>query len=232
MTVTLITGTGTDVGKTVVTAAIAANRKAAGDSVAVMKPIQTGVSSEEPGDLEEITRLVGDVTCVELARYADPLAPRTAARRAGKTPPTTEKIAGRVIDLSQTYDNVLLEGAGGLLVQFNEEGATIADIGVEVQKQTELQIIVVVAPNLGTLNTTALTMEALRGRSLHCKGIVIGRWPKDPGLAEECNLQDLPVVAGVPLVGLLPDGIASKPDEFAQKAKASLSSALGGTFVL
>ncbi|MCT7357066.1 AAA family ATPase, partial [Streptomyces sp. 15-116A] len=84
MPVLVITGTGTEVGKTVVTAAVAAAAVAAGRSVAVLKAAQTGVGPGEAGDAEEVARLVGaGVTAGELARYPEPLAPGTAARRAG-----------------------------------------------------------------------------------------------------------------------------------------------------
>ncbi len=82
MSVLVISGTSTDVGKTVVTAALAAALRAAGQSVAVCKPAQTGVTVDEPGDLAEVTRLSGVTATVELARYPEPLAPDTAARRA------------------------------------------------------------------------------------------------------------------------------------------------------
>jgi len=62
----VVTGTGTDVGKTVVTAAVAA---LAPGRVAVLKPAQTGVGPDEPGDLAEVERLVPGVTTRELARY-------------------------------------------------------------------------------------------------------------------------------------------------------------------
>lgn len=83
MPVLVITGTGTEIGKTVVTAAVAASALAAGRSVAVLKPAQTGVRPDERGDADEVARLAGPVTARELARYPEPLAPATAARRSG-----------------------------------------------------------------------------------------------------------------------------------------------------
>ncbi|MER7436647.1 AAA family ATPase, partial [Pseudonocardia alni] len=77
----VVTGTGTGVGKTVATAALAAVAVAAGERVAVLKPAQTGVGPDDPGDVDEVARLVPEVTTRELARYPDPLAPATAARR-------------------------------------------------------------------------------------------------------------------------------------------------------
>ncbi|MFD4977576.1 AAA family ATPase, partial [Streptomyces sp. NPDC058424] len=83
MPVLVITGTGTEVGKTVATAAVAAAAVAAGRSVAVLKPAQTGVGPGERGDADEVARLAGAVKARELARYPEPLAPATAALRAG-----------------------------------------------------------------------------------------------------------------------------------------------------
>ncbi|MCY4671805.1 MAG: dethiobiotin synthase, partial [Rhodococcus sp.] len=84
MSIFLVTGTSTDVGKTVVTAALASVALQSGKSVAVLKPAQTGVDVDGAGDLAEIERLTGGgVTLVELARYPEPLAPDTAARRSG-----------------------------------------------------------------------------------------------------------------------------------------------------
>ena len=74
-----------------------------------------------------MARLAGPVTAVELARYPEPLAPATAARRAGLTPVTPSDIAEAAAKLSAVHDVVLVEGAGGLLVRYDEEGSTLAD---------------------------------------------------------------------------------------------------------
>lgn len=81
--VLMVSGTGTEIGKTVVTSAIAAAALAVGRSVAVLKPAQTGVGPDEHGDAAEVVRLAGSVTTAELVRYPEPLAPDRAARRAG-----------------------------------------------------------------------------------------------------------------------------------------------------
>jgi len=90
--------------------------------------------------------------------------------------------------------------------------------------------LVVVAPGLGTLNVTALTAEALRSRACVCSGVVIGRWPSAPDLAARCNLQDLPEVAGAPLLGVLPDEFDMQSADFADRMRPHLASALLGTF--
>ncbi|HYA49976.1 MAG TPA: AAA family ATPase, partial [Streptosporangiaceae bacterium] len=114
--VMLITGTGTGVGKTVVTAAVAARARAAGRSVAVVKPVQTGGSGEEPTDVAEVCRLGAPAAALELVRLPEPLAPQAAARRAGVPLPPLSGHARRIVDLAAEHDLVLVEGAGGLLV--------------------------------------------------------------------------------------------------------------------
>ena len=83
MSILVITGTGTDVGKTVVTAAIAALARDRGSRVAVVKPGQTGVGVGEPGDLDAVRRLSLIDDLHEHVRYPDPLAPAAAARVSG-----------------------------------------------------------------------------------------------------------------------------------------------------
>ncbi|NEC19599.1 ATP-dependent dethiobiotin synthetase BioD, partial [Streptomyces parvus] len=82
----------------------------------------------EPGDAAEVARLAGShVTAVELARFPEPLAPATAARRAGLAPVRPFEVAEAAEKLSTEHDLVLVEGAGGLLVRFDDEGSTLAD---------------------------------------------------------------------------------------------------------
>ncbi|MGV9723952.1 dethiobiotin synthase [Nocardia beijingensis] len=199
MTVLLVTGTSTDVGKTVVTAAVAAAAMANGRSVAVCKPGQTGVAAGEPGDLAEIQRLSGVTRTLELARYPDPLAPDTAARRAGLPELTLAETAAAVDSLTDA-DLVLVEGAGGLLVRLGD--FTLLDLA----QKLGAPVLLVTAAGLGTLNHTELTTRTLHAEGVRCAGLVIGSWPAEPDLAAECNRTDLPRVTGVDLVGSVPQG--------------------------
>jgi dethiobiotin synthetase len=224
-----ITGTGTGVGKTIVTAAIAARARAAGQRVAVVKLAQTGVhngpGSDQP-DLETVTRLAGVTDTHELARFPDPLSPEAAARVSGLPPVDLDAAAEYIAKLADSCDLVLVEGAGGLLVRYDRAGATIADLIAGLRAPA----VVVTTPVLGTLNHTALTLEALAARKIVSAGVVIGSWPARPGLAELANQADLEVVAGGPLAGLLPAG-ASALDRraFLAVATAGLIPSLGGT---
>ncbi|MDQ1021286.1 dethiobiotin synthase [Streptomyces afghaniensis] len=227
MPVLVITGTGTEVGKTVVTAAVAATALAAGRSVAVLKAAQTGVRPDEPGDAAEVARLAGAVTTAELARYPEPLAPATAARRAGRAPVHPREVAEAAAKLATEHDLVLVEGAGGLLVRFDPAGGTLADAA----RLLSAPVLVVASAGLGTLNTTELTARELRSRGLDPAGIVIGSWPAAPDLASRCNLADLPDVAGAPLLGSVPAGSgALSPAAFRASAPTWLAPRLDGTW--
>lgn len=222
-----MTGTGTGVGKTITTAAIAALAVKQGQRVAVLKPAQTGVGPDEPGDLDDVRRLAGPVTTRELRRYPDPLSPEAAARRTGQPALGPSEIARAASDLSGEHDLTLIEGAGGLLVRFDADGATLADVAWSLGSL----VIIVAEAGLGTLNATALTAEVAGKRGLTVAGVIIGSWPADPDLAAVSNLQDLPVAAGAPLLGVLPAGMGtSSPEEFVAQAKAGLSPWFGGEF--
>ncbi|SNY87023.1 dethiobiotin synthetase [Nocardia amikacinitolerans] len=202
MSLLLVTGTSTDVGKTVVTAALAASARAAGLSVAVCKPAQTGIAPGEPGDLAEVERLAGPVKTLELARYPEPLAPDTAARRCGQPLLTLQETVAAVRALDGA-DLTLVEGAGGLLVRIGD--FTLVDLAREL----DAPVVVVAAAGLGTLNHSELTVRALESAGIRCAGLVIGAWPAEPDLAAECNRTDLPRVTGVDVVGVVPAGAGS-----------------------
>jgi dethiobiotin synthetase len=227
VSVLVVSGTGTGVGKTVVTAALAALAAARGSSVAVVKPAQTGVGPDEPGDLDDVRRLAGVTDLHEFARLPDPLSPAAAARQAGVPPPDLGVVAERVRSLADDRDLVVVEGAGGLLVRYDDDGATLADLA----HRLEAPVLVVVDPSLGTLNHTALTLEALAHRGLALAGVVIGAWPVDPDLACRSNIRDLETLAARPLVGAMRAGAGVlAAAEFLLAARSGLGPSLGGAF--
>jgi dethiobiotin synthetase len=227
MSVLVVTGTDTGVGKTAVTAAVAALAAARGSGVAVVKPAQTGVGPREAGDVDDVRRLAGVTDVHEYARYPDPLSPAAASRVSGLPPVDLAEVTRRVGALAAERRLVLVEGAGGLLVRFDDEGATLADLAHALGAQ----VLVVARPDLGTLNHTALTLEAMAHRGLDLAGVVIGSWPRDPDLAMRCNVRDLETLAARPLAGALPAGAgALHPAEFLVAARSALAPSLGGTF--
>ena len=212
MTVLVITGTGTGVGKTIATAALSSCARGAGHDVAVCKPVQTGFRSggsagAEHGDddLAEVARLSGVTELVSVARYPEPLAPVAAAAAAGCSLPSADQIVAAVRAVDRPGRLTLVEGAGGLLVELAASGVTLRDLAVELAAP----VLLVCAAGLGTLNHTALTLEALENKGLSGAGLVIGSWPKTPDAAEESNRGALEGLA--PVRAVLPADAAALP---------------------
>ncbi|MFN2559936.1 MAG: dethiobiotin synthase [Jatrophihabitans sp.] len=224
MSVLIVSGTGTDVGKTVATAALAA---CAEGRVAVVKPAQTGVAPGAEADLAEVTRLSGVTDVHEYARYPDPLSPHHAAQVSGLPELEFADTVRRINDLDALYDTVLVEGAGGLLVPFTSSDRwTLADLASSLRAP----VLVVTAAGLGTLNHTALTVGRLAEDGIELAGIVLGSWPAEPDLATRCNVADLAAMAtDGRLAGALPARMSTMRD-FATRARAALSPRFGGTF--
>jgi dethiobiotin synthetase len=223
MTVWFVTGTDTGVGKTVTTAALVVALRAQGRSPWVLKPAQTGVAPGEPGDLDEVHRLAGTVPGHEGVRLRAPLAPDTAARLEGADLPGLAEQRDTVLAAAESHD-VLVEGAGGVLVPIGD-GWTLLDLAVSVvHAGTPAGFVVVCRAGLGTLNHSALTVQAIGHRGLDVAGLVIGSWPAHPDLAAEQNLLDLPLITGVPVLGRLPEGAgALGRDRFADVALEALT---------
>jgi dethiobiotin synthetase len=141
-----------------------------------------------------------------------------------------EECAALIARLASENDLVLVEGAGGLLVRYRDGeawAATLADLAGLVGAP----LLVVAQPWLGTLNQSALTLEALDRRRLPLAGIVLGSWPAAPDRACRTNLADLETLAGQPLAGVLPEAMARlSPADFAAAAAAGLGPRLGGRF--
>jgi dethiobiotin synthetase len=198
VSVLVVTGTDTGVGKTVATAALACHARLSGIDVAVCKPVQTG--SPRDDDLADIGRLSGVTELHGLARFPEPLAPVAAAQRAGLLLPTRAEFVGWVRDVDAPKRLTLVEGAGGLLVELGQDGVTLRDLASDLAAP----VLVVTASGLGTLNHTALTLEALASHGIPCAGLVIGAWPREPGAAEAGNRDALGELA--PVRAVLPAG--------------------------
>ncbi|WP_334123334.1 dethiobiotin synthase [Glutamicibacter sp.] len=216
----VITGTDTDVGKTVATAALAARELSAGRRVAVYKPTQTGVQSSEAGDAQNIAAWLGHPTGLLVAegiRLREPMAPLDAALVEGGSaavamlPALTDHLV-RISQLAADYDTVLVEGAGGLLVVLTAAGANIADLA----KALGAALVVVSRPDLGTLNHTALTLEAASRRGFASGTLLLGSYPAQPTALHRSNLENLRQLAsrhGWRWAGALPADLISGETE-------------------
>lgn len=149
-----VTGTGTGVGKTVLSAALALARGSG-----YWKPIQTGTES----DTEEVRRLTGCEVREQGIRLPDPVAPYLAARRARMRVTVADVLA-----FAPTNGKWVVEGAGGVLVPINE-----AEMILDLMEQLALPVIVASRTTLGTINHTLLTLDAIRSRGLTVERVVM-----------------------------------------------------------
>jgi dethiobiotin synthase len=163
-----VTGTDTDVGKTRVTAALAAALVQTGHTPTIVKPVQTGLPPNVPGDAAEAAALAG-CAARELARYALPADPWSAALAENATPPTAATLAAQIDTIP---GDLIIEGAGGIAVPLNAT-ETLADLAAA----TQAEVIVAVGLRLGCINHTLTTLLYARTAGLRVVGVVlVERW--------------------------------------------------------
>jgi dethiobiotin synthetase len=200
-----ITGTDTGVGKTIASAVIAMLLRRKGHSVGVMKPVTSGCIEREgklvSEDAELLAFAAGTEVTSDSAPYLlkAPLAPSLAASMEGV------RIDFQVIRdayqrLSEQYEYLIVEGAGGLMVPVTG-GMLISDLA----NFLGLPIAVIARPGLGTVNHTLLTTFSAKNLGLTVKGVIVNRFPANPGDAEKHAPHMLDSLSGSPLLGVFPE---------------------------
>ena len=169
-----ITGTDTNVGKTLVTACLSTLFKSRGEDVGVMKPIETGVDPECSSSVNSDAKFLIEVTGVQDAledvcpyRLKAPASPYQAARIEGKEL-DPEKLLERFRALQSKHSMMLVEGIGGLLVPITQR-YNVTDLAL----QMNLPLIIVSRIQIGTLNHTLLTINAARQHGLKVAGVIL-----------------------------------------------------------
>jgi dethiobiotin synthetase len=213
-----ITGTGTEVGKTVVAAVLAQTLAREGKRVAVFKPAVTGLDEEGEADHELLRRAAGsEQRDEEIApyRYGPPASPHLAAAMAGE-----EIEPSRLLEAARAAargaEALVCEGVGGLLVPL--AGRVVSPMGNEVDQPYLVRdlaadlgypLVLVASPGLGTINHTLLTLEAARAAGLETALVVLTPWPEQPSAVELSNLETIAALGGVAVETLAPLDLAS-----------------------
>jgi dethiobiotin synthetase len=190
-----VTGTGTEVGKTVVAAAIAHTLSNEGKPVAVFKPAVTGLQNDEgEADHALLRRAAGsEQNDDEIApyRYGPPMSPHLAADLAGE-----EITPAHLLDAARAAaagsDAIVCEGVGGLLVPLAAD-YLVRDFATDLG----LPLVIAASSGLGTINHTLLTIEAARSAGLEVAAVVLTPWPEKPGQIEESNRETIAVLGKV-----------------------------------
>ena len=201
-----ITGTDTEIGKTVVAGGLAAAFKAAGIDVGVMKPIASGgiqhkgrIVSEDAIFLKHAAQVDDALDLINPICLRHPLAPSVAAEIEGASI-DLRQIDEAFAELCQRHEFIVVEGVGGIAVPICEE-MFVADMAQRFQ----LPLLIVARPNLGTINHTVLTVEFARSYNLEICGIVLnGSQEESKGLAEATNPKELARLTHLPILGTVP----------------------------
>jgi len=199
-----ITGTDTGVGKTIVTATLARLLRMRGVKVGVMKPVTSGCREEEGALLSDDALLLCRAAAVpcdsDVAPYLlrEPLAPAEAAKRDGVRI-EFDRIRESFERLTDEYDFLLVEGAGGLMVPL-AGGLLVADL----VRELDLPLLVVARPGLGTINHTVLTCFSARQMGIPLSGVIVNNFPAEPALAEQSAPHHIGSLCGAPVLGVWP----------------------------
>jgi dethiobiotin synthase len=168
MTRLFVTGTDTDVGKTRVTAVLAAALVARGETPTIVKAVQTGLAPGEPGDAREAAALAG-CAALELARFRLAADPWSAALAEGAEPLDAATLARRI---EAIHGTVVVEGAGGAAVPINA-----TETLTTVAARTSCEAVVAVGIRLGCISHALLTLAYLRAHGVPLRGVVlVERW--------------------------------------------------------
>ncbi|HEU4461182.1 MAG TPA: dethiobiotin synthase [Solirubrobacterales bacterium] len=205
-----VTGTGTEVGKTVVAATIARALASEGLQVAVFKPAVTGLDEGVETDHALLRRASGsDQSDGEIApyRYGPPASPHLAAALAGEEidPERLRQVAAAA---AEGADAIVCEGVGGLLVPLSPS-YLVRDLAADLG----YPLVVVAGPGLGTINHTLLSVEAARAAGLVVAAIVLTPWPEEPTEIEHSNRETIAELSGVPVL-TLPKIDLAEPDSW------------------
>jgi dethiobiotin synthetase len=200
-----VTGTGTEVGKTVVAAVLARTAHAAGARVAVFKPALSGLD-EYPlrPEIWDCAADLPDHVLLRLAsgsaqgddeiapyRFGPPVSPHLGAELAGE-PIDPDLLRGAALATTEASDLLICEGVGGFLVPLGH-GYLVRDLA----RDLGMPVLIVASPGLGTINHTLLTVEAVRAAGLEVQKVVLNPWPDEPAQLELSNLETISIQGSV-----------------------------------
>lgn len=208
-----ITGTDTNIGKTIVTSHLVASLQQITIDAIPYKPIQSGV-------IKKCNRLVGE----DVAFYKEHLLLKedfsyynTYTLETPVSPHLASKLENVLIDekmiiekykeLEEKHDVIFVEGAGGVAVPLKEDFDTI-----DLMKALHLPVIIVTTLKLGTLNHTLLTTEYLKSHQIEIKGLIINKVPPTLNVMEKDNLWMIKKMTNLDVIGLIPE--YEQPEDF------------------
>jgi dethiobiotin synthetase len=203
VTAIFVTGTGTDVGKTFLSAALVRHWRAAGHGVAAFKPVASGFDpatahASDPGVfLAALGSPITDIETISPWRFAAPLSPDMAAAREGRTL-DFEAIVEFSRQVARSADRVLIEGVGGIMVPLDERHTVL-----DWMSALRLPLLLVAGSYLGTISHTLTALRVLAQRNLTVVAVAVSESavpgaPLDETVAVIARFADMIEVVGIP----------------------------------
>ena len=210
-----VTGTDTNIGKTMITASLAWKFSKDMSKICVMKPFATGISEYSnkfrSKDLAILTRAIKLGEKQENLNpyfYPLPCSPHMASAMLNLPPPSLEYAFNKFKLLRKKYDYLLVEGIGGIMVPINAKHTLL-----DFVKITKLEVIIIATPKLGTFNHILLTVKICQSSGIPIKGIVINKMPNRPSQIEEGIPTFVSEYTKIPILGVIPMLKNSKMNE-------------------
>ena len=226
--VIFITGNDTDIGKTLVASLIVGSisKSKPFKKIAVIKPTESGAPSFRDSDLDVVKKNntgLRNIDFFNIYSFKDPISPYTASI-IEKKPVRYSVLLKKIKEIINNYEIVIIEGAGGLMVPITKSKKVI-----DLIKDLDSDCYLVVKPNLGTINHTLLSIEQIKINKINFKGIIINKYPKNPGISEIYN----PVYfnnCGIKIIGVVPDVKMNNISKLSKIPETFFSKELGGFF--
>ncbi len=200
-----IAGTDTGVGKTIVTAGLAAVLRDTGLDLGVWKPVQSGARAEEEGSdayrLRALTGIADHCRTIAPLSFSAPLTPLLAAEKEGVNL-TLEQIVQAGGPLITRYSRLLIEGAGGLAVPL-----TSTEMVVDLAAHLGVPLLLVARPGLGTINHTLLSIWHARQKGIAVEGVILNGYRDELAYHDESITTNAAMIerfGDVPVLGRIP----------------------------
>ena len=216
MSAIFVTATGTDIGKTFVTAGLIRHWRAAGLSVDALKPVMTGFDAAEAegSDAGLLLQALGqsatpaNIERISPWRYAAPLSPDIASRRERRAVPFDELIAFSRRAIENASGRLLIEGIGGIMVPLDDRHTVL-----DWMTALDVPLLVLAGTYLGTLSHTLTCLDVLKRRDLAVKALVVNETPGSSVPLSDTMARLQCFAPSIPIVGLKhkPEPAAFKP---------------------
>lgn len=211
MSAIFVTATGTDIGKTFVTAGLIRHLRAAGGAVEALKPVVTGFDPNAPEQSDTGTLLAAlglpvspaEVDRISPWRYAAPLAPNLAARREGRLPDFDGLIEFTQSAVSRARGTLLIEGIGGVMVPLDDTHTVL-----DWMEALRVPLLLVTGSYLGSISHTLTCVDVLQRRELAIKALVVNETPGSSVAMDDTVSTLARFAPSIPLIALprLPAG--------------------------